>query len=236
MRGLTCRGVGRRLSAFHDGELGLGDRLAVRVHLETCRACAVKLQRFHELGEELRGLVPVARLSVEQAVSLKELVIGQVQAERDESVGARFGRMFEDMHLVWAGVGATFASVACSVIMLGLLQFAGPERGDSLAGILSALTYPEIQLPRVVDTAMPTILVTETPGDDELVFALSGIVTREGRLTDVEMLSATEHAVPAVPGVLDDVSSARFEPARFDGAPVAVSMIWLLARTEVRGS
>ena len=82
---------------------------------------------------------------------------------------------------------------------------------------------------------MPTILVTETPGDDELVFALAGVVTREGRLTDVEMLSATEHAVSAVPGVLDDVTSARFEPARFGGAPVAVNMVWLLARTEVRG-
>lgn len=235
MREPTCRSVGRQLSAFHDGELSLVDRLAVRLHLENCRACAAQVEDLHELGGELRELVLLARLSAEEAVSLKETVVGQVQAERHESVPARLGRMFEDMHVIWAGIGATFASVACGVIMVGILHSAA-QRGDSLAGILSALCYPDIQLPRVVDnTAMPTILVTETPGDDELVFALAGVVTREGRLTDVEMLSATEHAVSAVPGVLDDVTSARFEPARFGGAPVAVNMVWLLARTEVRG-
>jgi hypothetical protein len=35
---------------------------------------------------------------------------------------------------------------------------------------------------------------------------------------------------------MDAVSRARFEPALFDGSPVAVNMIWLVAHTTVRAS
>ena len=46
---------------------------------------------------------------------------------------ARIGRVFEDMHLVWIALASTTATFLCGAIALGTLQFASPERHDSMA-------------------------------------------------------------------------------------------------------
>jgi hypothetical protein len=81
---------------------------------------------------------------------------------------------------------------------------------------------------------------------DEAVYALSAVVTREGRLANYEVLFAERASVRRhdtavqindVSSVLNAVSQSRFQPAQaVDGAPVAVNMVWLLARTTVKAS
>jgi hypothetical protein len=78
---------------------------------------------------------------------------------------------------------------------------------------------------------------------DESVFTLSAIVTREGHVVNVELhapddaqLKAGSSEALAMKSLIDAISLARFEPARVSGLPVAVNMVWLIARTTVRGT
>jgi hypothetical protein len=76
------------------------------------------------------------------------------------------------------------------------------------------------------------------------VFTVSGVVTLEGRLINLE-LHQPEGQQPVVAGsseakamahLMDTVSNARFEPARVAGLPVAVNIVWMVAHTTVRAS
>ena len=76
---------------------------------------------------------------------------------------------------------------------------------------------------------------------EDAVLALSAVVTREGRIQSIDVLAAEQaRALKVKPEVvlamIDAASRAQFEPARAGGAPVAVSMVWLLAHTTVVGS
>ena len=50
MKALTCAATRRRLQAFHDGELSVGDQIAVGAHLEWCDECAAALDDLQLLG------------------------------------------------------------------------------------------------------------------------------------------------------------------------------------------
>ena len=77
------------------------------------------------------------------------------------------------------------------------------------------------------------------PGSEEdAVFALAAVVTQQGRIANLELVLAEQRSGAdreRVLRLLDDVSRARFEPARIGGSPVAVNVVWLLAHTTVRG-
>ena len=69
-------------------------------------------------------------------------MVNRIKAERERSVLARMRDMFDDMHLVYAGLGAAAATIACVVIMLSMMRFATSERPDSLAAIVNFLATP----------------------------------------------------------------------------------------------
>ena len=82
--------------------------------------------------------------------------------------------------------------------------------------------------------------------DEEAVFALAAVVTREGR--DLGLRAAAVGARDAaaarraarhddeVTALLDAVRQSRFAPAQTPDGAVAVNMVWLLARTTVKAS
>jgi hypothetical protein len=77
---------------------------------------------------------------------------------------------------------------------------------------------------------------------DDAVLALSAVVTREGRVQNLELLEGDRPLrVKVRPDVLlamlQAASQMEFEPAKATatGAPVAVSMVWVLANTTVKG-
>ena len=82
------------------------------------------------------------------------------------------------------------------------------------------------------DTGMPV-----TSEDTEL--AVAAVVTREGRIQNLEVVAEQVGALRVKPEVvlamIDAAANARFEPAKAGGAPVAVSMVWLLSTTTVKG-
>jgi Putative zinc-finger len=239
MKLLTCAAVRRRLTAFHDGELGAHDRLSIEFHLEGCPRCAAEAATLDALGSALRaGAGDAPDMS-----GLRADILSRLRAERDGSLNARLGRLFEDIHLVWIALAASAATLVCSVIMFGALTFGSPERNDSLAAIINHLgaTPGSNQNPFRLDSGvsfpsvdkneyMPTVALTE----QEALLALSAVVTKEGRVGGYQVL-ANEGDSREVGALLDAITRARFAPAEFGGTPVAVNMIWLVSHTTVRG-
>ena len=79
--------------------------------------------------------------------------------------------------------------------------------------------------------------------DQEAMFTMAMVVSREGRITNAEMLNSersgakTEQAVHAndVEAVMDGVRQSRFAPAQTPiGRTVAVNMVWLIVVTTVQ--
>ncbi len=51
MRLLTCAAVRRRLAAFHDRELPVGEMIAFESHVKDCPPCAGELAELQNIGE-----------------------------------------------------------------------------------------------------------------------------------------------------------------------------------------
>jgi hypothetical protein len=133
----------------------------------------------------------------------------------------------------------------------GIVLHAAQERPDSLAALLAALASSgtnqnpsrvggSVQLPRAyTGTVMPAAIAYQGSGDEALV-TLAAVITREGTVSNVELLALDEGRWPSgdaaeLLSMLDMAAMARFEPARSGSHPVAVNMVWLLTRTTVRG-
>ena len=254
MTPLTCAAARRSLQAFHDHELPVSQEIAVGSHVEWCGECAAALAELQLVRAALRAAARGrGTLAREDATGFNAGVVNRLKAEQDAALCARLQVMFEDMHLVYAGLGAAAATMVCVIIMLGLMRFATSERPDSLAAIVTFLATPgsnqnpvpidgRVLLPRALDAAF-----SAAPGENDdnaevdAVFTLAAVVTREGRIANLELLHASGGQPVAdeaklVEGLLDAVSRARFEPARMAGLPVAVNMVWLVAHTTVHAN
>ena len=62
-------------------------------------------------------------------------VIERLQVEEQFSMEAEIKSLFQDMHLVWAALGATAAMLFCLIGSISVLHAANQERPDSLAGL-----------------------------------------------------------------------------------------------------
>ena len=143
MKPLTCASARRRLQAFHDRELAVTEQIAVSAHLEWCERCAELLDDLRSVGGMLQALAPGrAMLSQDDARVFTSTLVSRLKAEEDASLFATIRLMFEDMHLVYAGVGAATATAICLVIMLGMMRFATTDRPDSLAAVMTVLATP----------------------------------------------------------------------------------------------
>ena len=248
---LGCAEIRPRLAAYYDGELSVEGQIAIDTHVMGCAACAGDARRLEAIGRALRARTVSTNALADTAAGLAITVVSRMNAERDQSVRARVGRLFEDMHLVWAALGAVTSTACCILLIAATMYFTGPGRTDSLAAIMTAMASPgsnanpvrldqSIQVPRVrLEGIVPAMLVGRRPSDNgearEQDVALAAIVTREGTIAGLEVLLADGHGEEMMLSLLDVAAAVRFEPASFAGSPVAVNMVWLLAHTTVRG-
>jgi anti-sigma factor RsiW len=257
---MSCHGARRRLSAFHDGELPTREQVEVEAHLRTCAGCAREAAGRNGLGDELR--TRAARMAVAfegEMDGLQSGIVSRLRVEREESVPAQVGRMFEDMRLGFAALGSTAASFVSLLAVVGILNF-GPqsERPDSLAGVMQGmggsaatvdvrdLVGQQIGVPSPQDReAMsaktivgPLASASETQmSEEDTVFALAAVVTRQGRIASLEVVRSDQQGSrdrEQILRLLDQVSRARLEPATVGGAPVAARRVWVMAHTTVR--
>ncbi len=169
------------------------------------------------------------------------MVVSRMKAEDAESISGRTGRAFEDLHFVWAALGATGATVACLVLISAICYFA----------VTSPVGYNKNPMAPSAGMSLPSAFTDDafapptTLNEEELVLLLDTVVTRDGRISKVRVveeegpkLRAPNKAErQAVLALLDAISKARFQPARVSGSPVpvAVNMVWLYASLTVKG-
>ena len=251
MKSLTCVAARRRLQAFHDGELPVADQIAVQGHLDWCDVCVERLTDLRLIGAALRSAAPGRDLlSHDDAGAFVAAVVSRRSAEQHESLVAQLGRMFDDMHLVYAGLGATAATAACIVIMLGMMWFAPTEHPDasptaSLAAIMDLLaTTPGNANAIAIDAASHArgtarFQAATEDAEEDMVFTLASIVTRDDQLINMARLrtghKATREKAKAIDDLLESVARARIDPGADVPAP-ANAMLWLVTSTTVRAT
>ncbi|MGE0461465.1 MAG: zf-HC2 domain-containing protein [Vicinamibacterales bacterium] len=249
MHAVSCEAVQDRLEEFHDDELTLEERVAIQGHLRDCVTCALVAAELEEVRESLRDMaLALPDRTAPEADRLSRRVVERVRVEAQFSWRAEVRALFQDMHLVWAALGATAATLVCLAGSVSVLHAASQERPDSLAGLITFLANPgSNENPVRLDSRMlaprsRTDAETFAPlPSDDAVLALSAVVTREGRVQNLELLRSSRALdVKVRPDVLlamlDAAARMEFEPAQAGGAPVAVSMVWVLASTTVKGS
>lgn len=244
-----CEVVRERLEEFHDGELPVDEQIAIQDHLRDCVACALTAGEIDSLGDALREMaVGLPDRMSEEAELLPSRVFEQLQIERQLSLAARVRSLFQDMHLVYPAIGATVATLFCLIGSMSVLHAASQDRRpDSLAGVIDYLANPgsnanpmllgnDMMAPRALaasDTFMPF-------SNEDGVIAMNAVVTREGRIQGIQFVDNGAGMLKVKPAdlmiMLNAASRATFEPAQArSGNPVAVSMVWVLASTTVRG-
>jgi Putative zinc-finger len=242
---MLCSPFAERLEAWHDGELEIDEQIAVESHVAGCAACSATMRELRQLRARLHREFE-ERLAGADAMfeRMGQSVVTRAKAERHETLPARVARMFEDLHLVWAGLAGSTATATCVAVMAAVLHFAPPERADSLAVILSEpgtnrnpvrMDY-RTALPRVDEqNVMRAMLVDSPESAVSQTLTVSGVVTQEGRLSRASLVEVGGYEGREARRLMDAVSGARFQPAQRGGSPVAVNLIWLLERTTVRG-
>lgn len=241
---LTCSAVRQRLAAYYDGELQVGDRIAVQGHMNGCSACAEELTAFVDLGDALR--IAAAPAPKDDWTGLQSGVISRMRAEAYQSWTACLSRMFDDMHLVWIGLAATAATFLCGALVLSMLHYASPERDDSLRAIIAVMAAPSgsdlnpasldglIQAPTVPQDGLVRAMLEQSGSQGELALALSAVVSREGRVSELSVL-ANDRDRRQVAQLLDAISRGGLEPARYGSDPIAVNLVWLVEHMTVKG-
>ena len=108
-----------------------------------------------------------------------------------------------------------------------------PVRLDERLGPRYSPLVDYLQAPSVPkEGAMEAMLLTAV-SDEELMLALSAVVTREGRLSDLAVLTNDVHR-QEIEMILEGIAQARLEPARAGSDPIAVNLVWLLTHTTVK--
>ena len=248
MKPISCAAARRRLQAFHDRELGVRDQIAVGSHLEWCDQCAAALAELGEVRSALQACVagrPV--FTHEEAAAFNATVVNRLMAEDDAAFVTRVRGMFDDMHFVYAGLGAVAAALGCVVIVLGMMRFAADERPDSLAAIVNVLATP-LECDSVMDLD-ETLACRErwaarfqranASAGQDAVFTLEAVLTSQGRLPNLPSMRAGHRAaasqVQLIEGLLDVVSRSRLDASQAM-LPATAQVLLLVERATVRAN
>jgi len=254
MKPLACPAVLRELQAYHDDELQVTDQIAISAHLDGCRSCRESLAELEDIGNLLRSEAPGrTTMSCDEAASFVSGVVNRARVEDSVSFVAWVRELFDDRRFVYSAGGAATATLACLIIMLTMMRFGAGDRTDSLAAMLHGLSGPAAPVqPIVIRPIVLDARITIQPalarfsGSDisdlsDSVLALSGVVTTEGRVSNIEVNDGTNGIAMAtmdsrrIESLVDAMSKTRFNPYMKEGDPVSVNMVWFVAHTTVRG-
>jgi hypothetical protein len=240
MNPYACGDVRTRLEAFHDGELSIDERVSIQQHLGDCAGCSATAGELAKIGHTLRDLAAV--VSEDHRVEefrMSAHVVERLKVEEAFSFRVQVTEWFQDMHLVWAGLGASVATAICVIGSASVLHAANQEQPNSMARVIAVLASPgsndnplrlnyEMMAPRAVSDAS-----IEMAGEDA-EYALSAVVSREGRVQGVAMINEPADR-SGINAMLNEAYRMKFAPAMARGDAVAVSMVWLVANTTVKG-
>lgn len=235
---MRCASVRRKLSSLRDGDLDRARDAAVRAHLDRCAACAA---RWESLTSALDCLVQAP--DCEPPESLAQQVLNRLELERR---GPGLALLFRPL---WAARPLIFPSLlpAALVVLAVLAGAMALDRPEPLPKVYVRpgtfnwaaadapgtennpfLTGPAVDGPRHRGLALPAEVLADM---SDGTFFLVTVVARDGTVADVTLLEGD--AASARP-LMDALRRQRFEPARYQGRPVAVSLYRLISRMDVR--
>jgi hypothetical protein len=232
---MTCAFVRRRLSEWIDGDLEPGPARRVDEHLEECSECASRARELRAVG---RLVARLPRLEAPEAVAsqVTERVDMETETRRPALVSLYRGFSAARPLILPSLVPAMLVLVT---ILAGVLALdPGPLPEVHLAvGAWSAtpasgtemnpLPSAGVDLPRertAVDLP-PEVLARR----GELF--LETVVGRDGSVADVTVIHGD---VTGRQALVDALRRQQFEPVRYRGRTVAVSVYRLISRVEVR--
>jgi len=237
---MSCRGVRRRMSAHLDGELPGLEARAVAAHLAECGSCG---KRWLSLRRSLEMLSELPRLDSVEGITSR--VRDRLEVE---SRGPGLALLFRPK---WAARPLILPSlVPAFVVLVAVLAGAMALDHDSSILTLTPVSargerwegrvppsgtegnplFPssEVSVPRShARDLFPEQLLTDM---DEGSIFFESVVARDGSVSAVNLIGGD--SVKAGP-LMDALRRERFEPGRFRGRPVAVSVYWLISRMEV---
>lgn len=237
---MNCHAARARLSEYRDGELAAAEARLVAAHLARCGGCG---GRWRSLGEALDLLADLPRLDA------AEEVVRRVQSRLEvERRGPGLALLFRS---AWAARPLILPSLVPAALLL-VLVVAGAfaldrwgeeplppvaargreaERPLPPSGTEGNPLFPsaEVSTPRTRGVEHYSEAMLDGLGGDSLF--LETVVARDGTVSAVTVLEGDGAAAAAF---LDALRRERFEPGRFRGRPVAVSVYRLISRMEVR--
>lgn len=239
MRGSGCAMVRRRLQCALDAELPRHEHMEVLAHLGCCKRCEEALDDLLAVREAFRASgVSRAAWAADDQTSFRASVVSRAGAERGVSWRTWFREAVGESRLVYAGMGALGATVSCLLIMSSMMRFAELVVPGSNSN--PVVVDARMLMPRVIYNGF--VPVTGARVEDEAAYTVSAVVTREGRLLNLELHSeggapaAGSREAKVVERMLGTMAQARFAPARVGGLPIAVNMVWLVERTMVHAA
>ena len=242
---MTCRWVRRRVAAYLDDELSVRDRIEVDGHLEACAACARVAEAERELSRALR-LVAGDRLDDEILERLRVaggMVLSRMAAEREVARTTGVRGLADNLHRVWLAGAACVATGLCAFVAASVISTV--QSPDSLAAMMEKLSNPgsnenpvQLRTGMVAPQLSPDAVLLTLPEPMPLPGRPTGVtfavvVTREGTVSGLEVLDSSGPDPPSWHELVDSASGARFQPAEYRGAPVAVNMVWVVEQVTI---
>ena len=231
---MTCQGVQERLSEWLDGELATAVSRAVSEHLAACGSCTRHAQQLRAVS----GLLGELRLEPAEAGA------GPLALQLELAGGARRPGLALLFRTVFATRPHILPSLltAASILLLAIgailaldtgplpeVKSASPWNVAPVSGTEGNPLFPssEVGLPQQRAALAPEVLAKE--GEDSVF--LETVVARDGSVAGVTVLQGDASVEQALIAAL---RQQRFEPTRYRGRFVAVSVYRLISRLEVR--
>jgi len=237
---MTCARVRSLLSPYLDGDLAPAPARAVGGHLESCPDCA---RRYDSLQETLEMLADLPALLPSEGIASR--VFDRLEVETRGPGLAMIFRSFRARRpLIFPSL------VTSSLLLVALLGGAMaldrawrsldeplPPVAGSWEGRLAASgteanpLFPSagVGLPRARPGGLVSQDVLAEMGEGTLF--LETVVARDGSVSTVTLLHGD---LKLAQPVLDALRRQKFEPVRYRGRPVAVSVYRLISRMDVR--
>ena len=245
-----CVEVIRSLGAYIDDELPGAHRLMVSEHLEECLHCARELESLNEIGHVLRLGAKGANAD-QMLAGLASGVTSRIGAEKSQSWGAAWNRIFDDWHWVGIGLGSVAGALVTFVLASAMLvtSITQLEQMNARAGTLYLIALPQdgrgapimLELEDSLRTARPDTRMAMPASlgwqaERALVAALDEILDEtlgsDGRPSSLRGLSKADRE--EILALLSEIADFRyFEPARRPGGLTNVSGMHLQINTSV---
>jgi hypothetical protein len=203
MKSQVCE-IHEWLGPFVDGELAGAEWRRVSTHLEQCADCSGEVESILAMGEALRLK---ADRQMPDLDGIASGVLARVRAESAQSWRRLFERAFEDSRWALVGAGSLAATFICTLFVWAVVgQGAARETDDSMAARMRNLGSHSGVLMLVASRdagqelmyfdngrrviAVPYMFRSST--DSLLVGKLMDVITRDGRLMDLAMMSEAQ--------------------------------------------